>query len=457
MRKISRKILRFLSVVGVIGTLMFQAQPLMAYEIEELENVYLYSDQTIKEGESAHFQGFIDDNCPDPVSEVSIMSIYTVSMNYGEGNGFKLLPGDYGRCVKFNLPSHKYENSGSYQVTLKVKYIDPNGDIIIKTDAVTVKVSNNAPSVSITPKNPTVTEGSVVTLKANVSGGNSPLSYQWSGACSGNTTKSTAPSTVGSHKCIVTVTDKDGDKASDSSTVTVVKKEDDTDPGDDGNDEQDDSSEQGRSEESYSNDSWMPTGEEEVLGAQTCNAKFKLGGYVYVDENENESMDSDEDGSKGVYVKVYMKKDGEYKLLKKLTTDKNGLWNMKVCKGSYRVFVDSTTLPEGYMLEGEQYEDIKVKKSVDGVNFAIVENEDSEESVTDEENDVSTEEVEGVSVTTICVSLLLLAYGLFNFLMIVDATRRDEKDLPDRKKWIIAMIFLPGASIAYLMKVRMQS
>ena len=76
-----------------------------------------------------------------------------------------------------------------------------------------VTVNNVPPSVDI---NSTST-----TLTANVSGGNGPFTYKWTGSCSGSNQTVNKPTSAGNYSCNILVTDSDGDLTSNAIGFSV--------------------------------------------------------------------------------------------------------------------------------------------------------------------------------------------------------------------------------------------
>ncbi len=205
--------------------------------------VVLDGDTTIDEGDTATFTG----SFTDPSSNFNTAfggllddhmmddSPWTASVDYGDGAGWEIL-GTHMVPETVESMSHTYDNAGTYTVSLRVCEFDDTvmstwplrvatavtGDGECTTVSRQLTVNDVVPTVSITADpRLTVDEGTAVTLTAVGSGGNAPLTYAWSGDCSGNTTSVTMPTVAGTYTCDVTVTDADGDTATDSATVTV--------------------------------------------------------------------------------------------------------------------------------------------------------------------------------------------------------------------------------------------
>src|SRR5690606_5378999 len=152
------------------------------------------------------------------------------------------------------------------------------------------------------------------------------FSYAWSGACTGNgtnggglTTTTTVPSTPGSYFCRIDVTDANGDTAAAGVTIVVnsagvgaggevLGETADSDDDDDSEEEEEDG---------------------EVLGVQNCEETFTMSGSV---------LDNNEEGVSGIRIRVYyFDEDGNRKLLRVVSTDSEGEWEVDACPGRYEI------------------------------------------------------------------------------------------------------------------------
>jgi len=374
---------------------------------------------TINEGDSVNFAGLFDDpsylpsssaygglpNSPDDAK-------WSPVMDYGDGTvAYYPLGMDLPGAVP-TIPSNTYSTSGTYTAILWIcedrpefhmagnasenvlleKLLSPSAAEAVNgfnplsegtcgMSSVTINVNNLVPAVAI-GANPgtSVTEGTAVTLTANGTGGNAPLSYSWSGACSGTAVTCTMPSTPGTYTAVVTVTDVDGDTATDTITITVnpapvplptpepipqvlgtgnVPEEEDAE-------ETDEEETEEEAEEVAEED------DGQVLGLD-CEEESKVSGYVYYDKNGDDEKDEDEEGSEDVTIKVYAEIDGIRKLISSTRTDENGYWETKVCPGEYEVEIDKDDLPSGAEVKGDDVLKITVDldEETNDIDFLI--------------------------------------------------------------------------------------
>ncbi|MEI7579383.1 MAG: SdrD B-like domain-containing protein [bacterium] len=301
-------------------------------------------------------------------------------IDYGDGAGFAPLTA-FGIPGAVAIADHTYPVSGVYPVTLKVcegtedhdteypewfyKNYDDTYSIIsgegnCTTATVNVTVNNLVPGVTINPNPGThVYVGTTVTLTADGTGGNAPLAYQWSGACSGINLTATLPNTAGTYTCTVTVTDVDGDTASSTITVTVSPRpviEETT-----------------TTVTPTTSEIPSPTPTGAVLGI-TCkdDEKQVVSGYVYLDANKNEKKDADEKGIENVEVTIKVKAVDGFETIITVKTDKNGYWEATVCPGSYVVEINKKDLPSNTKVLGDDTKNIKIADSEKkDVNFSI--------------------------------------------------------------------------------------
>lgn len=164
---------------------------------------------------------------------------------------------------------------------------------------------------------------------------------------------------------------------------------------------------------------------EEVLGVQNCDVKSEVSGYVYFDENEDSEMNDGEQGAEDVQVKIYeIDENGQLRLVARKSTDGDGMWDMDLCPGDYKVKVNDNTLPDGAELVSEEAVEITIEEGEDmeNVSFAL-EGEASEGS---EENEESGFNWLWVLVP---VAVIAAAGGVFLFVK-----KRKESEKNDSKK-----------------------
>lgn len=129
--------------------------------------------------------------------------------------------GDGSDPVEQQNPSHTFESPGTYNVTLIVA--DNDGDQDESTVTVEV-VDNTTPVVEIAAEPTAGIAPLTVSLNAVVMGGDAPLSFAWDFG-DGETSVIQSPSHVfetgGDYSVTVTVTDANGDEATDSINITV--------------------------------------------------------------------------------------------------------------------------------------------------------------------------------------------------------------------------------------------
>ncbi|HQG57536.1 MAG TPA: Ig-like domain-containing protein [Candidatus Dojkabacteria bacterium] len=275
------------------------------------------------------------------------------------------------------IPDHRYTQEGVYTVTLQViegsdyttydifeligavgDHIDGEGEFS-NTSSVIVTVLNNTPTVSVTPETTTVLTNATVVLNSSIIGGNAPLTKAWSCtdgySASDVDTISFASSVAGTYQCTLTVTDADGDIASDTSTIIVNNP-----PVIDyeliyyGIGEV-------LGEETEKKEETKKDPKPEVLGESVCERTYKVDGYVYYDKNDNGSKDGKERGMAGLVVEItYTNTEGETVKVATVSTAEDGYWNADVCPGDYNISIDESKLPNGYKIAQNALRDFKV-------------------------------------------------------------------------------------------------
>ncbi len=344
-------------------------------------SVSLTPDQTIDEGETASFTGVFS----DPSSFGTVFyddTNWDISIDYGDGSGFVTISSTTSPGSITGL-SHTYVHEGIYTVTLQVceGSNDVDGDGLIDGEEQcssansTVIVNNLAPSVNLSANPGTnVEEGTVVILTAIGTGGNAPLTYAWSGACSGNNQTYNLPSTPGTYTCQVRVTDSDGDSATSSITVTVNSTASDDQT----------SSTTGTTNSTNNNESYTNQGEidgdtdnftkkdikGEVLGL-TCDKRIKLSGYVYIDKDDDNEFTEKDKSLKNTQINIYAYIDGQRELIISPITDEEGYWEVNLCPGNYELKIDKESLKSNLKVKGESIKKINISSDSQGENLNI--------------------------------------------------------------------------------------
>ncbi len=377
-------------------------------------------NQSISEGETAYFEGsfsdpsYISDDFEVPQEfylQNSVTEHYEndpddapwkveIDFDYDGVNftptvsAYMEKPGDISSVL--GTISHKYTHNGVYKVRLEVTeaYTELgtlNGGLNILGKynllpaigvgfgfggegekgyaEVLVTVGDLVPTVSISANPSTnVNVGTPVTLTANVLGGNYPYSYNWQGACSGNSSQAQVPDTIGNHTCIILVTDNDGDTATASITVTVnplpsVLGARKTAGNQLGQINGDSVTDEAQEEEEVT--------EGEILGEEICENKSKVSGFVYFDKNNNGMKDEKEKGAEGVLVIIFTENEGKEKIISTQRTDKNGYWEEELCPGDYKVRLEE--LPSRTKVKNDSVREFKVSENetIENINFEI--------------------------------------------------------------------------------------
>lgn len=202
----------------------------VTYTVENVApQVTFGTSTTIDEGNVVTFNG----SFTDPSSLGGSMDGYDdgpwrVRIDYGEGDGFEVVEAAMTEPGVISGLENEYIFDGIYTVTLEVCEYDDTAESSRKsenecsTETVEVTVENVPPTVSIeADPGLTVNEGDVISLLAIGEEGNDPLTYQWSGDCTGSDSATTLAENDGTYECTVTVTDVDGDTAQATVTLTV--------------------------------------------------------------------------------------------------------------------------------------------------------------------------------------------------------------------------------------------
>jgi PKD repeat protein len=123
-------------------------------------------------------------------------------------------------------PTHTYQNPGTYTASLVVT--DSNGDSANSTVEITV-LDNSVPQVSANASPTTGIVPTNVSFSSTINGGDAPFTYEWNFGDGSPTSDVANPShsytTAGSFSATLTVTDNNGDTASDSVQIDIASND----------------------------------------------------------------------------------------------------------------------------------------------------------------------------------------------------------------------------------------
>lgn len=343
----------------------------------------------------------VNDNKPivhistTPSSEVSEGTTVTLAAVVEHGNS----PFTYtwGECSTQNKNSITLSSQGDYTCNLGVT--DADGDTAVAST--TIKINNNVPDVSITASpGISVYAGTAALLTANVSGGNAPYSYLWTGACNTVAAFSYAPSTVGTHICNLKVTDADGDI--DESYITITVNASPTGGGNvlgtgttgasnntpnyysSNNNvlaESDEELDSENTEDETGSGTIVPTpfptprdsaGDE--IDLLSCNKKIKISGNVYFDKDDNGRYTSTDEGAVNVNVYLDLESSGGKKSVTNVKTDDKGYWEYSLCpaKELLAISLDPSTLPSRSKIKDAEVVRVNILTNADKTNLNFI-------------------------------------------------------------------------------------
>ena len=328
--------------------------------------VIFNQNQTITEGEEAVFTAsFTDPSYIEGSGNTPDDAPWTVTLNYGDGSAVaiwtvNMKPGN------LTIPNHVYKYNGVYTATLTVTESNLNkGDGQSTTKTVVVTVQDNKPLITLfaSPSN-YVYAWVKVSLSSEISKGNAPFSYKWSGACAGTQSSTELAAPVGVYLCKLTVTDSDGDVSENSIRITVVLK-----PNVEENQTTTNDEESNKEEETDKNN--------DILGFQICNIKSKVSGYVFVDNNRDNKRDEDEKGLPEITVEIYAGLESANQKIASAVTNDKGYWEIELCPGDFSLTLNIESLPKNSELEWGNFIFISVKENenITDINFPVISHE----------------------------------------------------------------------------------
>ncbi len=268
---------------------------------------------------------------------------------------------------------------GQYQIDYYATDLAGN-----ESDTLTLVVTivDNIPTVTITPATSEVAQGAqAVVLGASVTNGNAPYTYLWSDDCMGDTpTTTVSTATEGTFTCNLLVTDADGDTTTSQATVVVGAALGATDektpttgptPKKSPTYYAQTTNTNEIEEENTTDETVMEveTSEEEVLGETTCEATYKISGTIYYNKNNNGKYDEDEKVVEGIEVNIYNDKD---ELVKTVTTDDKGYWEVSLCPGEYTTQVEGAEDQTVVLGASDTTLDISVKEPTNWLLIVLI-------------------------------------------------------------------------------------
>lgn len=241
--------------------------------------------------------------------------------------------------------------------------------------------------IIVTPGIIGINETATLTAVVENNPTNNPISFVWSGDCSGTNQVATyTPNAPGTYSCTITASDINGDTDSGTVLITVdqpiviITSDDEntetTNIGQAG-------SVAGENTENVEGADDEETAGNSVLGASTCSEEefSDLSGFVFVDENANNSPD-DGEGLNDIRVSVYVQdENGEFQLVTIVRTNESGEWVLEdICPGEYEARLRTSDLTENQEVSNDVLGvTVEANDSQDNVDFVISTNETSDE------------------------------------------------------------------------------
>lgn len=288
---------------------------------------------------------------------------------------FEVAPGSY-EIIETGIDA--YKNMGCMpEGTISTNFSVKTGDEVWVVCTNVKKDLMPEVSISTTPSS-TVLTPNAVTLTANVTSGNGAISYAWE--CTNGQTGSERTivlSTVGDHRCTVTVKDEDGDSDNETANISVLRPNT-TPTSSASSGTTNTTSNQGTSdaEQGISTED----DPDDVLGSesQVCNIRSDVSGYVYTDVNGNNAKDDSEQGIANIDLTFLTNvENSEGQIIqvevRTLKTNTLGRWDTTFCAGTYTIRLDSEDLSEGASVVGSNSFEFSVEEDSDkeNVNFAV--------------------------------------------------------------------------------------
>lgn len=248
------------------------------------------------------------------------------------------------------------------------------------TSEYTVTVTDVPVEFTLSATKTEITQGDDdIVLGTNITSGNFPYTYLWEGDCIGEGEAATflGDNEPGEYKCTVTVTDADGDTATDSidiivgavAGVTTGPSTSTTKP---------------TTRTSVSTYALTTTAESEdniqeqeqtndesttILGETTTETKYKISGIVFYDKNKNGIYDENEKVVEGIEVKIY---DTKENLVETITTNEKGNWETTLTPGEYTIQVEGAEDKSFVLGDSDTTLDIPIEKKTQWWLIALI-------------------------------------------------------------------------------------
>lgn len=256
------------------------------------------------------------------------------------------------------------------------------------SDSATLTINNVVPTINLEPEDSVINTNTPTVLSLAISGGNAPTSYTWSctnGLNGANNAVTFSSTGAGSFECTATVTDIDGDTASDTVSVVVTAPTTPAPQQGGNNNANNNNVPNGigdagdvagaSTDEELAEEDGIEELDPQVLGAGSlvCEQEYAIGGKVFIDLNNNNIQDAGEQGASNVRIELAFRNiDGNFVLAEIVTTNDSGEWTTQGCPATYRLRILENSLPDNTTLVGDDEQLVTVASSaVAGLTFVL--------------------------------------------------------------------------------------